>query len=142
VLRWLPWIVPGAVMLVWVHGTLGSHEPAQRFDEPAESKAEAQEAGRADGGTSGVGEGALTAPSVEPVRRSSWGSVAVGFPKGPLPGQRRPPCELRGDVEIRGGCWDVHESMKPPCEPGYYEWGEGCYVPSMGPQRQPTSDPP
>jgi hypothetical protein len=142
VLRWLPWVLPGAVLCVWALGTQRKYEPVQPpAEEPKVARAEEPDAGTPDGGTSGVGEEMLTAPSVEPVPRSSWGSVAKGLPKEPLPGQRRPPCELRGDIELRGGCWDVHASMKPPCGAGYYEWDESCYQPSMEPQRQPTSEP-
>jgi hypothetical protein len=143
VLRWLPWAFSGAVMFVWALGTQRRYEPEpQPAEEPEVAQAEEEDAGTPDGGTSGVGEEVRTARSVDPVARSSWGSVAKGLPKGPLPGQRRPPCQMRGEIELRSGCWLAHESMKPPCGAGYYEWDEGCYLPSMGLQREPTSDPP
>jgi serine/threonine protein kinase len=140
-LRWLPWVVPGLGGLLLAVGTRGEYEPEEPLEEPAEARAEARDAGGADGGTSGVGEEVLSAFSLEPVTHSSWEAVAVGKLKGPLPGQRKPPCPY-GEEAIRGGCWFMRPDMKPPCGTGYYEWDRGCYVPIFVQQRQPTSDPP
>jgi serine/threonine protein kinase len=135
---WL--VLPGIGVLVIATGD--RNESAHPVEAPAEAQAEARDKGSRDAGTDGVGEEALTTLSVDPMARLSWTGVAMGMPKGPFPNQRKPPCELRGEIEIRGGCWLVHDSMRPPCKAGYYEWDEGCYQPSMSPQRQPTSDPP
>jgi serine/threonine protein kinase len=122
-------------------GTRGDYAPAQVEEEPVVARSEAGDAGTADGGTAGAGEEALTAVSVEPAARTSAGVIALGMPKDPLPGQRKPPC-LPGEEVIRGGCWLAHPSMKPPCGPNFYEWDRGCYVPLLSQARPPTSDTP
>jgi hypothetical protein len=147
VLRWLPWALLGVGVLVLAVGTGGRNEhpeDEEPVEEPVVAQAEGRDGGTPDAGTQGMGEEVLTAAttSADPRGRLLWESVALGLPKGPVPGQRKPPCDLRGEIEIRGGCWLVHDSMKPPCKAGYYEWDEGCYLPSMAAQRQPTSDPP
>jgi serine/threonine protein kinase len=125
-------------------GTCGTDEPEQLHEEPAVARAKARDA---DGGTAGAAEEALMARSEDPVVRRSLGRVAMPMPQKPLPGQRKPPCNQRGEVELRGGCW-FFLSLKPPCETKaagnvvFYEWDDSCYLPSYSQQRQPTSDPP
>jgi serine/threonine protein kinase len=136
------WLLPGAAMLALMLGPERKYEPGPPLEEPDEKYAEQPDAGTADGGTADLGVEALASVSVEQKVPLYWPSIAASMPKGPVPGQRRPPCELRGEIEIRGGCWFIHDTMKPPCKTGYYEWDDGCYQPSTYPQRQPTSDPP
>jgi hypothetical protein len=75
-------------------------------------------------------------------------ALAVGkpLPEEPLTGQRKPPCNRFGEVEIHGGCWYRVADGMPPCksegkEDGY-AWKGACYAPSYPVGRQPTSDPP
>ena len=135
----LRWVLPTAAALTLVLGPRSQYESHQPIETPEGNRAEGRNAPAADGGTTGLGEAALAVGSVEPMPQQSGEVVAAGMPKGPLPGQRRPPCELRGAMEIRGGCWFIHETMKPPCKAGYYELDEGCYQPHMNPQRPPTA---
>jgi serine/threonine protein kinase len=140
VLRWLPWLVPGLGVLALVVGTRREYRYQQPLEEPAEERAEAPDAGTPDGGSSGAAEEVLTAASVPPEIRAAYGSVAVGTLKGPLPGQRKPPC-APGEEAIQGGCWLANPNVKPPCEGGYYQWDGRCYAPLFPPSRQPTSEP-
>jgi Protein tyrosine and serine/threonine kinase len=57
-------------------------------------------------------------------------AVAREMPQKPLPGQRRAPCRLRGDVEIRGGCWIRKADVPAPCGVDAYEWQGVCYEPA------------
>jgi hypothetical protein len=139
-LRWLALVVPGLAMLVLMVGPRGKHSPEQPANEPAVASAEKLDAGTADAGTAGAAEEILTAASVHPMTRSAWGAVAVGIPKEPWPGQRKPPCPP-GEEAIRGGCWRPIPEMETPCETGYYEWGRRCYLPIFAQSRPPTSEP-
>jgi len=103
-----------------------------------------EEGGR-DGGPVGLGDG-FSSVAVEekvPPYGTETAGVAVDLPKSPLDGQRRPPCRPRFlEVEIHGGCWYAADRMKPPCDPGSYEWEGTCYVPLYSPRREPASDEP
>jgi hypothetical protein len=71
-------------------------------------------------------------------------TVGRSLPEEPLTGQRKPPCNRTGEVEIRGGCWFELTRVPPPCkEEGKdeaYAWKGTCYTPSYPIGRQPTSD--
>ena len=136
----LLWLLPGAGLLALVISARGEYKPGQTLEEPEENQAEQRNAGQADGGTA-LGEETLAAVSVEPKVPLSWPSVGARMPKEPLPGQRKPPCNLDGAIEIRGGCWLTNSNKKLPCEDGFYEWNGGCYWPILSPGRVPTSDP-
>jgi hypothetical protein len=122
VFRWLLWALPSTAALALMIGSQSSYERHQPGNAPEEKRTNGRKASTEEGGAANVGEAA-----------------GASMPKGPLPGQRRPPCELRGERAFRGGCWLVHTSMKPPCKAEYYELGETCYLPSMYPPRPPTS---
>jgi hypothetical protein len=68
--------------------------------------------------------------------------VGGPLPEKPLPGQRKPPCKLNGEVEIRGGCWNRISDAQPPCEEYAFDWKGACYRPLFSAGRQPTSDSP
>ncbi|QSQ14012.1 hypothetical protein [Myxococcus landrumensis] len=52
-------------------------------------------------------------------------SLRVLMPKGPLPGQDRPPCREPAE-EVNGGCW-LHLKQDPPCKKNSVEHDGGCY---------------
>ncbi len=118
--------------------------------EPREARSAADRESHEDDIVS-VGDHAMAAPiSMQAPMPAEDGKLTLGepLPEHPLEGQRRPPCNKYGEVEIRGGCWYRVGSGQPPCkeegkEDGY-AWKGACYSPSYPPQHQrpPTSDPP
>lgn len=96
--------------------------------------------GMRDGGTGGVADAAVeelpvpTSPREPEVR-----GLSLDMPKGPLPGQLRPPCP-RNQINIKGGCWAEIVQVSPPCGESFYDWKGACYVPVAAPPRPGTSD--
>ncbi len=103
-----------------------------------------QTAGSPDAGTDGVAEEAVASVIPAQTAPTSGRGVTREMIDGPLPGQKRPPCNKRGAMVIKGGCWVVIEgSGKPPCGPGDYEHEDRCYFPLLVEAEQvPTSDDP
>jgi hypothetical protein len=89
----------------------------------------------------GVGEEALL--SVEPTPRppSPEYGVSLPMPRGPLPGQKKPPCSPRFEREALGACWLVLKGP-PPCEREAYEYDGECVRASFEAPRSPTSGEP
>jgi len=90
----------------------------------------------------GVGDKALQ--SVEDVSKSVLPAIlSLGrpMPKGPLRGQRTPPCE-RGETTINGACWVWVGGEKPPCGETMFDYDGRCYKVSADVPRQPTSGEP
>jgi hypothetical protein len=91
-----------------------------------------------------VGDSAMSpviaTPAPQP-QRGGVPAVARPLPEKPFPSQRQPPCAPRIEAAIRGVCW-VELGAKPPCGNIAYEWEGKCYIPSISPPRQPTSNPP
>jgi serine/threonine protein kinase len=89
----------------------------------------------------GVGEEALL--SVEPAPRppSPAYGVSLPMPKGPFPGQKKPPCSPRFEREALGACWLVLKGP-PPCEREAYEYDGECVRASFEAPRPPTSGEP
>lgn len=87
-------------------------------------------------------------PRSEPQQPAMWvadvrdwgpGRLGVGLKAtGPLPGQKRPPCEPRVEREAVGACWWPHLE-KPPCPPGFYEYEGMCLAPVALSRRPATS---
>jgi serine/threonine protein kinase len=95
-----------------------------------------------DSGSTGLGDGGITARAEPPQEPSLGKAVAKQVPAEPLPNQLRAPCR-RGQVEIRGGCWIPWMTLTPPCGNDAYEWNGACYWPFIkGEQRVPTSEEP
>ncbi|MFP2927550.1 serine/threonine-protein kinase [Pyxidicoccus sp. 3LG] len=98
-----------------------------------------------DGGTIAVGDAAVAATPVTilaPV--PTFGlppGLGLPMPKGPFPGQRKPPCNRKGEVELRGGCWYELARVKAPCDDDAYDYKGACYLPSFPVQRPTTSAP-
>ena len=95
-------------------------------------------------GTVSMGETALAASS-------AWTShsppdakrgLAEQVPSKPLPGQKRPPCTPRWEVEINGGCWIQVGTVKAPCGDGGHEWKGICYRLVQSEDRPSTSEQP
>jgi hypothetical protein len=63
------------------------------------------------------------------------------MPDRPFPGQRKPPCNRKGEVELHGGCWYELARVKSPCEEDAYDFKGACYLPSFPVQRPHTSAP-
>jgi hypothetical protein len=60
------------------------------------------------------------------------------MPSKPYPGQKRPPCKPRLEMELNGGCWVPHEE-KAPCHEDLFEHQGKCYMASMQPPKMPQS---
>jgi serine/threonine protein kinase len=125
------------VGIVWMGPTSRKQMP-----EVAQSASlEAEEA--PDSGTTGLGDGGMTArvtPEELPVPIKA---VAREMLKQPLPDQERAPCRIRGSVEIKGGCWAPWAALTPPCGEKSYEWNGVCYLPLLKETRRvPTSKKP
>jgi hypothetical protein len=60
------------------------------------------------------------------------------MPSTPFPGQKRPPCKPRVEVEINGGCWVPHKE-KAPCPEDLFEHRGECHTVSMQPPKMPQS---
>ncbi|WP_309888843.1 hypothetical protein [Archangium sp.] len=65
-------------------------------------------------------------------------ALARPMPSKPYPGQRRPPCVPRAEVEINGGCWVPH-AEKAPCPESLFEHQDKCYTVSGQPAPMPQS---
>jgi predicted Ser/Thr protein kinase len=95
-----------------------------------------------DAGTRGLGDDALTTRAETSEIPITLEAVSTPIPDTPLPGQRRPPCPRRWQVEINGGCWKLLANSEPPCDHGEYEWQGQCYDPALDRARPPTSTKP
>ncbi|QSQ28215.1 serine/threonine protein kinase [Pyxidicoccus parkwayensis] len=97
-----------------------------------------------DGGTTAVGDSALTAPVSLPRAPLVWSTISVDLPPRPLPGQTRPDtsgrCPGRSHVAINGGCWKKLSVGAKDCDEDYVYKG-GCYSPAFPPARPATSNP-
>ncbi|WP_324289964.1 serine/threonine-protein kinase [Pyxidicoccus sp. MSG2] len=97
-----------------------------------------------DGGTVAVGDAAVTSPVsiLAPVPSFSLPpGLSLPMPDRPFPGQRKPPCNRKGEVELRGGCWYELARVKSPCDEDAYDYKGACYLPSFPVQRPHTSAP-
>ncbi|QSQ20753.1 serine/threonine protein kinase [Pyxidicoccus parkwayensis] len=97
-----------------------------------------------DGGTVSVGDAAVAAPVtiLAPVPSfTAPPGLGLPLPERPFPGQRKPPCNRKGEIELRGGCWYELARVKSPCDEDAYDYKGACYLPSFPVQRAPTSAP-
>jgi len=65
-------------------------------------------------------------------------TVSRPMPSKPYPGQKRPPCKPRVEVEINGGCWVPHKE-NAPCPEDLFEHRGECHTVSMQPPPMPQS---
>jgi hypothetical protein len=105
---------------------------------PAAQMNDAELAHATDAGWGGTGE--LAADVVltgladgEPIL------LARPMPKKPFGNQKRPPCDVKDqlEVELFGGCWVPHE-RRAPCPEKLYELDGKCYLPAARPQPSPA----
>jgi hypothetical protein len=97
-----------------------------------------------DGGTVAVGDAAIASPVtiLAPVPSFTLPpGLTLPMPERPFPGQRKPPCNRKGEVEIRAGCWYELARVKSPCDEDAYDYKGACYLPSFPVQRPHTSAP-
>jgi hypothetical protein len=97
-----------------------------------------------DGGTVAVGDAAVASPVTILAPVPSFNAppgLSLPMPDRPFPGQRKPPCNRKGEVELRGGCWYELARVKSPCDEDAYDHKGACYLPSFPVQRAPTSAP-
>ena len=89
----------------------------------------------------GVGDEALASVRTAPSAAVPLHVMALPTPKGPLPGQRRPPCDPDSELVALGVCWTILVK-KPPCGNSGYEIDSRCVIASVPEPRQPTSGEP
>ncbi|MFP2926476.1 serine/threonine-protein kinase [Pyxidicoccus sp. 3LG] len=137
---WLTAACLGGALVIgagWVLGT-------QSGEKAEEVHASAPEDSR-DGGTTAVGDSALTAPVAPTQPPSAWSAIAVDLPPRPLRGQTRPDasgrCPRRAQVPINGGCWLKLTVELKDCDEDSFVYKGGCYAPAFPPARPPTSSP-
>lgn len=96
-------------------------------------------------------EARAPAPPSAPNPRATFGARVDSTPaglavpmRGPLPGQKKPPCKPRNkggvrEYELAGACWHRLDG-EPPCGEGW-DHGAHCYSPVRAPPeaRPPTS---
>ncbi len=104
---------------------------------------EASTAERHGAGEVSLGEQILESRSASVRAPGKEEAIGMPLPEEPLEGQRRAPrCEPPVEITINGGCWIQVAGVKPPCGKRAYEWKGACYMPSVPPEREPTSDKP
>jgi serine/threonine protein kinase len=144
-LGWSSWRALGLGLLLALTAWWTAQSPSE--DESAAVMTEAPQSGKqggggkADAGTTGLGDTVPTVHPVEAPAQSEGRSISIALPEKPLPGQRLPPC-VKPEVAINGGCWVHLVDASPPCGDRSYEWRNKCYSAIMGLPRSPTSDPP
>ncbi|MBN1203785.1 MAG: serine/threonine protein kinase [Myxococcaceae bacterium] len=134
-----------AVQVLVVFVVLSRPEPEPELEDlepmPMLAQEEALDAGAADAGTVGLGDAVSEAPVAIAAPVPFQRAFGADLPKGPLPGQRRPPCG-RGRVEINEACWMKLDERPPDCPEGdSYEWRGACYAPVFSSRRPATSNP-
>jgi hypothetical protein len=128
-------LVAGGVK--WWHGTGASWEALPIAEHVRESPL-------VEAPDGGVGDVALT--EATDMSRAGVPTYALGrsVPKTPYPGQRKPPCEPRGEKAINDGCWILVGDEESPCSPKHFDYEGRCYSPAydVSTPRPPTSEPP
>ncbi|WP_223757806.1 serine/threonine-protein kinase [Myxococcus sp. RHSTA-1-4] len=141
---WRAWLTLATVGMSLLSAATGWFlRPAPDYEEFAVARA-TPDLAACDGGTVAVGDAAVASPVtiLAPVPSLN---LPPGFhlpmPDRPFPGQRKPPCNRKGEVELRGGCWYELARVKSPCDDDAYDYKGACYLPSFPVQRPHTSAP-
>jgi len=140
--RWV-WFAMATVAVSLVSAATGGLLRSAR-DEGAMEQAAAGYQDARDGGTVAVGDAAIASPVtiLAPVPSFTLPpGLTLPMPERPFPGQRKPPCNRKGEVEIRAGCWYELARVKSPCDEDAYDYKGACYLPSFPVQRPHTSAP-
>jgi len=128
-------LLVACLMVAWLHR---GQEVAQTVSGREHRKSDAVAVGDSTSATSASAVASMPTGSARP-------TVGLPLPEKLFPGQRKPPCNKTGEVEIRDGCW-FRLAATPPCkEKGKedaYDWKGACYMPSYQVGREPTSNPP
>jgi hypothetical protein len=146
---WLTWAGSSALGALVVLSAWGLTLLAARAPEPSHALT-AREAledagvrntpsGLAD---AGVEDSMLAAVQDAPGAQTGESHLAREMPQQPFKGQRKPPCEQRGEKPIIGACWVPVGDERPPCGPKMFDHDGRCYIPSFNGPRQPTSGEP
>jgi hypothetical protein len=131
-----------ALTLLALRVTAPRHAPPHVESEVALREATVNDA--RDAGTVGLGDHTVASPVAILAPVPSFNTprgLALPLPDRPFPGQRKPPCNRTGEVELRGGCWYELARAKPPCKDDAYDYKGACYLPSFPAQRPHTSAP-
>ncbi|ADO74878.1 serine/threonine-protein kinase [Stigmatella aurantiaca] len=145
--RTQPWLGLAGMAAVLALGVWLCWGTSQTFPgPPSVATPRADEAHLEDGGTSGLGDEAVTAAAVAPPVPSVSGESHEGTLPEPMPGQTRPDakgrCAHPQQIRLNGGCWVKTSLGREKCEALNGAMRDGtCYVPAASPERQPTSHP-
>ncbi|HYH96363.1 MAG TPA: hypothetical protein VD972_10350, partial [Hyalangium sp.] len=112
-----------------------------REDEPPPLIVEEWHAPPVDTPDAGVGEKALLSAAQSQRPASSFYVLGLPMPKGPQPGQKKPPCDLEAEVAALGACWVIIKK-DPPCGAVAYDLAGHCVRATFEAPRQPTSEQP
>ncbi|WP_164017825.1 serine/threonine-protein kinase [Pyxidicoccus trucidator] len=140
--RWA-WLAVATVGLSLLSAAMGWFLRPTRSEDDLEQAAAAYQEAR-DGGTVAVGDASVASPVtiLAPVPTLNLPpGLMLPMPDRPFPGQRKPPCNRKGELEIRGGCWYELARVKSPCDEDAYDYKGACYLPSFPVQRPHTSAP-
>jgi hypothetical protein len=108
------------------------------------AETETAASGQQDGGTVGLGEAASTASRMDAPEPLPPDVLSEGTLPQPQPGQIRPDakgrCPRKHQVALNGGCWVTAPMAHGGCAELRGQMLKGvCYVPSIPPERPPTS---
>lgn len=137
-----PWVSSGIAalmgsMILGVCTGIRQHVPPEQWSAIEERHQPSREVPDA-----GVAEEALLSVESYPQASVPSSAVALPMPKGPLPGQKKPPCEPGYELAALGACWLVSFEKKPPCGSFGYEYDGKCVRASFAAPRAPTSGEP
>lgn len=139
-----PWrsrlALAGVVLAIWVGA------PSDGVHTPSACAHEIAGADQPDAGTSGLGETAASAATMDSPEPSFLDAMAEEPPPEPEPGQIRPDakgrCPRKQQVALNGACWAQVALEREECEAtGGSIFNGTCYQPLFGPKRRPTSSP-
>ena len=136
------WLAVATVTVSLLSAATGWFLRPMQDEAPMAHSAPLQEA--RDGGTVALGDASVASPVtiLAPVPAfNPLPGFGLPMPDRPFPGQRKPPCNRKGEVELRGGCWYELARVKSPCEEDAYDYKGACYLPSFPVQRPHTSAP-
>ncbi|MDY7231926.1 serine/threonine protein kinase [Hyalangium rubrum] len=145
---WLSWVGSSAIaaslaLVVWMVAT--PPQPPKTMELAHAEEEEAQNAGAPEERLTGLADAGVGEVYASTAALPSAGvptyAIGLPMPTKPFPGQRKPPCRPRSEVEIHGACW-VRLDIKPPCGNEGFEWGTLCVVAAFDGPKSNTSEHP